>query len=44
MQERGEGWLMGAALLQRPHLVALQQLLIKGLFNQDTQLITVQVT
>ena len=35
---------MGAALLQRPHLVALQQLLIKGLFNQDTQLITVQVT
>ena len=43
MRDPGEGWLLGAALLQRPHLVALQQLLIKGLFNQDTQLITVQV-
>jgi len=43
MHEKGEGWLLGAALLQRPHLVALHQLLIKGLFNQDTQLITVQV-
>lgn len=43
MQVTGEGWLLGAALLQRPHLLALHQLLIKGLFNQDTQLITVQV-
>lgn len=25
------------------HLVAVQQLLIKGLFNQDSQLVTVQV-
>ena len=43
MQEAGEGWLLGAALLQRPHLVVIQQLLIKGLFNQDSQLVTVQV-
>lgn len=43
MQEMGQGWLLGAALLQRPHLVAVQQLLIKGLFNQDSQLVTVQV-
>lgn len=43
MRVTGEGWLLGAALLQRPHLLALHQLLIKGLFNQDTQLITVQV-
>ncbi len=35
--------MLGAALLQRPHLLALHQLLIKGLFNQDTQLVTVQV-
>lgn len=39
----GQGWLLGAALLQRPHLVAVQQLLIKGLFNQDSQLVSVQV-
>ena len=43
MQAREESWLLGTALLQKPQLVALQQLLIKGLFNQDTQLITVQV-
>ena len=43
MQEVGQGWLLGAALLQRPHLVVVQQLLIKGLFNQDSQLVTVQV-
>ena len=43
MQEAGEEWLLGAALLQRPHLVVIQQLLIKGLFNQDSQLVTVQV-
>lgn len=44
MQEHGEGWLLGAALLQRPQLVALQQLLIKGLFNPDTQLVTVKAS
>lgn len=43
MQQAGEGWLLGGALLQRPHLVVIQQLLIKGLFNQDSQLVTVQV-
>ncbi|KAL3146697.1 hypothetical protein ABBQ32_000921 [Trebouxia sp. C0010 RCD-2024] len=43
MQEAGEGWLLGAALLQRPHLVVIQQLLIKGLFNRDSQLVTVQM-
>lgn len=44
VQEQAEGWLLGTALLQRPQLLALQQLLIKGLFNQDTQLITVQAS
>ena len=44
IQDLGQGWLLGAALLQRAHLVVIQQLLIKGLFNQDTQLVTVQVS
>ena len=43
VQELGQGWMLGAALLQRSHLLTIQQLLIKGLFNQDTQLVTVQV-
>lgn len=43
LQAAQGSWLLGTALLQKPQLVALQQLIIKGLFNQDTQLITVQV-
>ena len=43
LQKQGQGWLLGTALLQRPQLLTLQQLLIKGLINQDSQLVTVQV-
>ena len=36
-------WLLGAALLGQPGLLCIQQLLVKGLFRPETDLITVEV-
>lgn len=41
--QEGGGWPLGAQLLGAPGLLAAQQLLIRGLFKRETELLTVEV-
>ena len=36
-------WLLGAAIAGQPGLLCIQQLLVKGLFRSETELVTVEV-